>query len=226
VPCDDPEFGFYIGDGCYWKAYDPQPVDHPPPGGQDPKDGRWGVKSCYLAPGSTRVTQLNYWLENPTTGPTPNELAQHALAKIHLSGAEIGTASKSKVGLPVWLWTAVTPSTWGPLSASASGGGVTVNVTAKATSIVWDMGDGTRVTCANPGTAYAASYGAASSPSCGYTYAVPSSTADHPHDRYTITATTYWSVTWAGGGESGTLTPTSQAQTSVEIGEIQVVNVS
>jgi hypothetical protein len=63
----------------------------------------------------------------------------------------------------------------------------------------------------------------ASSPTCGYTYTAPSSTAVHPHGRYSITATTYWTVDWAGGGQTGVLNPTSQSRTSVEIGEIQVV---
>jgi hypothetical protein len=226
VPCQDPNVGSYTGGGCYWVAYDPQPL-HPPPDGQDPNKGRWGVMSCYTAPGSGVVTQLNYWMADPRSGPTPAELAQQALAKIHLLGARIGIAPRPSgagaVGLPVWLWTAVTPGTWGPLSASATGGGITVTIEAKASSIVWDMGDGHRVTCNNPGTPYEARYGLAPSPTCGYTYAWPSSTPEHPHGRYPVTATTYWTVRWSGGGQGGVLAPTSQSQTSVEIGEIPVV---
>jgi hypothetical protein len=173
------------------------------------------------------VTQVNYWMADPQSGPTPAELAQQALAKIHLLGAQIGIAPRpdgsGAVGLPVWLWTAVTPGTWGPLSASETGGGITVTIEAHASRIVWDMGDGHQVTCGNPGTPYEAKYGFAASTTCGYTYTRPSSTADHPHGRYTVTATTYWTVAWSGGGQSGVLTPTSQSQTSVEIGEIQVV---
>jgi hypothetical protein len=121
------------------------------------------------------------------------------------------------------LWTAVTPNTWGPLSASASGGGITVTVTAKASRIVWHMGDGGQVSCGNPGTPYEAKYGMAASPTCPYIYRVPSSTTTHAHGRFTITATTYWTVNWSGGGQTGVLNPTSQSQTSVEIGEIPVV---
>ncbi|MEV4199340.1 hypothetical protein [Micromonospora globbae] len=226
VPCTDPDFGYYTGNGCYWKAYDPQPA-HPPPGGQDPATGKWGVMSCYTGLGSGIVTQVNYWMADPVNGPTPGELAQQALAKIHLLGAQIGVAPRPNgsgaVGLPVWLWTAVTPGTWGPLSASASGGGITVTIEAKASRIVWDMGDGHRVSCANPGTPYEARYGFASSPTCGYVYPWPSVTDANPQGRYTVTATTYWTVTWSGGGQSGVLTPTSQSQTSVRIGEIPVV---
>ena len=226
IRCQDPQFGTYVGNGCYWKALVPQPKE-PPPGGQDPTKGAWGVQSCYTAPASGVVTQVYRWMDNAAVGPTPAQLAAQAMAKIHLLGAHIGIAPQpggsGAVGLPVWLWTAVTPNTWGPLSASASGGGITVTVTAKASRIVWHMGDGGQVSCGNPGTPYEAKYGMSASPTCPYIYRVPSSTATHANGRFTITATTYWTVNWSGGGQTGVLNPTSQSQTSVEIGEIPVV---
>lgn len=226
VACTDPEYGSYLGGGCYWQRLDPQPVLSPP-AGQDSGSGSWGIKSCYTSPGSGVVRQSYYWLGNGRAAPSPQQLAERALAKVHLLGAQIGVAPRPQgsgaVGLPVWLWTAVSPGTWGPLSASARAGGVTVTIAAKATRIVWDMGDGTQVSCSNPGTPYQARYGMATSPTCGYVYTRPSSTPDHRHGRYTITATTYWTVTWSGGGQSGVLHPTSKSRTSVEIGEIQVV---
>ena len=226
VPCKDPDFGYYMGGGCYWQALNPPPAAAPP-AGQDPAKGAWGVQSCLTAPNSGVATQVYYWMENPNAGPTPAQLARQALAKIHLLGAQIGIAPRPSgagaVGLPVWLWTAVNAGTWGPQSASASGGGITVTITAKASRIVWRMGDGDQVTCANPGTPYKAKYGMSTSPTCPYTYAVPSSTITHPHGRFTITATTHWTVNWSGGGQTGVLNPTSQSQTSVEIGEIPVV---
>jgi hypothetical protein len=225
VPCQDPDLGSYIGNGCYWKAIVPPPRE-PPPAGQDPATGAWGVESCYTAPGSTWVTQRFRWMTNGAVAPSPAQLAQQALAKIHLLGARIGIAphpdGRGAVGLPVWLWTAVTPGTWGPLSASASGGGITVAITAKASRIVWNMGDG-QITCDNPGTPYQAKYGFAQSPTCPYTYTTPSVTTTNPNGRYTVTATTYWTVNWTGGGQAGVLTPTSRSQTSIQIGEIEVV---
>ncbi|HEY6795930.1 MAG TPA: hypothetical protein VI248_14735 [Kineosporiaceae bacterium] len=159
---------------------------------------------------------------------TAVQVAQRALAKLHLSGAQIVVAPQASgagaVGLPVWLSTAVTTGTWGPQQASDTEGRITVSINARASRIVWRMGDGGSVSCANPGTAYEPRFGMAASPTCGYVYAAPSSTLAHPHARYTITATTYWTVTWAGDGQNGGMTPTSQAQTSVEIGEVQVVS--
>jgi len=205
---------------------DPQ-AGAPPPNGQDPTKGQWGVRTCYDTPGSTAVNQAYPWGNNAQAGPTPAQLAQQALAKIHLLGAQIGIAPQpggsGAVGLPVWMWTAVNPGTWGPLTASDSGGGITVTITATAHTIVWDMGDGQRVTCNSPGTPYEARFGMAQSPTCGYVYTRPSSTVDQPHGRFTITATTYWTVNWAGGGQTGVLNPTSRSQTSVEIVEIPVV---
>jgi hypothetical protein len=226
VPCSDPDFGYYIGGGCYWQALNPPPA-YPPPDGKDAAKGAWGVRTCYTAPGSGIVRQLYYWLDAPPNGPTPAQLAQQALAKIRLLGAQIGITpdpnGSGAVGLPVWLWTAVTPGTWGPLSASASGGGITVTITAKAQRIEWDMGDGQKKVCDNPGTPYEDRYGNSMSPTCGYRYGLPSATAANPNGRYTITATTYWRVDWSGGGQSGVLSPTSQSQTSVRIGEIPVM---
>jgi hypothetical protein len=229
VPCTDPDFGFYIGGGCYWKALVPQPI-HAPPAGQDPTKGAWGVASCYTAPGSGVATQSYRWLEDPQAGPSPAELAQQALAKIHLLGARIGIVpdpnGSGAVGLPVWLWTDVNPGTWGPLTASASGGGITVTITARAQRINWAMGDGRVESCDNPGTPYEDRYGNSMSPTCGYRYTDPSVRAANSDGRYTITATTHWTVDWAGGGQTGVLTPTSQSQTSIRIGEIPVVGAS
>jgi hypothetical protein len=226
IPCTDPDYGTYIGNGCYFAPYSPQPTTVPP-SGSDPTTGLWGVKSCYTAPGSGAVMQLIEWRRNPAPSMTAAQIAQLALAKLHLLGAQIVVAPQpggaGAVGLPVWLSTVMTAGTWGPQTASDTEGDITVTITAQASRIVWSMGDGGTVPCGNPGTPYDPKFGMAASPACGYVYAVPSSTPAHPHGRYTITATTFWTVTWTGDGQSGVLTPTSQAQTSVEIGEVQVV---
>jgi hypothetical protein len=131
-----------------------------------------------------------------------------------VEGGELGL-----VGVPVWLWTQVTPTTWGPNTATAAVPGLAVTATAQAIQIVWDMGDGARFACTNPGTPYIA--GEVHSPTCEHTYTWPS--IAQPGEAYTVTGTTTWSVSWSGGGTSGTLTVTRTAQTSVRIGELQVL---
>ena len=221
VPCQDPDLGYYAGGGCYYKPADPPPLP--------PRDatGGWYVRSCLTAPGSGVVTLFLAWVENPPAGPTPAQLAQQALAKIHLLGARIGLApdpgGSGLVGNPVWMWTAVTAQTWGPQTATATGGAITVTLTAQATRIVWDMGNGHSVSCDNPGTPYTPNYGRADSPDCGYRYTTASTSPGSPHSRYHVTATTYWTVIWNGGGQTGVLNPTSVSQSSVEIQELQVV---
>lgn len=59
----------------------------------------------------------------------------------------------------MWMWVEQGPTTFGPASASATAGGVTVTATAKVSSIQWDMDDDSTVTCTGPGTRYDASRG-------------------------------------------------------------------
>ena len=123
------------------------------------------------------------------------------------------------VGVPVWLWTEVTPTTWGPNSATASVPGLSVTATAQARQIVWDTGDGRSETCRNPGTPYYT--GGVVSPTCQHVY--ERSSAQEPDTAYRVTATTTWDVTWTGGGTSGSLTVTRVSTGSVRVGEVQVL---
>ncbi len=215
---------------CRYELADPQP----PPGTDGHPAGTGAYYMAICPTGDGGVSSRLVWLETPPAdlGPSPEELARRALAQIRLDGAQIGIAPSPDgaglVGLPVWLWTAVTPNTWGPISASDTDG-LTVTITAQATHIVWDMGDGNSVTCTSPGTPYDSSYGSQPSPTCGYPragdstpgYQAPSRT--QPDGVYHITATTHWRVDWSGGGQSGVLVATRTAHTTVRIDELQVV---
>ena len=121
------------------------------------------------------------------------------------------------IGLPSWMW-AQTPgeNTMGPITRSATAGAYSVSATAKVNKVVWNMGNGDSVTCSGPGTPYADSYGKASSPTCGYTYVRPGA--------YTVTATSYWIVTWAGIGQTGTIPLNFSRSTAITMGEVQVLN--
>lgn len=220
VPCELDDFGSYVGGGCYARQV-PAP-DPDPHGGA----GAWYQRTCGIYGGTLIRYEAEWSLLPPGgVGPTPEELAREALAKIRLEGAAIGTApgagGAGLVGLPVWLWTAVTPNTWGPITASATAGALTVTITGRAVRIVWSMGDGSTVTCANPGTPYESRYADHPSPTCGHVYHQPSRIRSG--GVYRISTVTYWRVDWAGGGESGVIDTTRESATTLAVEELQVV---
>ncbi|WP_438490761.1 ATP/GTP-binding protein [Streptomyces sp. S186] len=214
---------------CTYKRADPQP----PAGsldweGHQPGDGAVYEQTCTFDANSAYHVIRMVWAADPPKGPTvdPATLAQQAVDKMALRGPEIGIVPKpggtGLVGLPVWMWTAKSPETYGPNTASATAGPVTVTATAKVAQIVWDMGDGHTVTCTTAGTPYEPSYGKAKSPDCGYLYR--QSSKDEPGQKYTVTATSTWHVDWTGGGQSGQLTQTRQSRTQITIGQLKVLN--
>ena len=235
VSCTMPGYGWWSSPtNCYYKLASPQPPANDPRWeGHRPGDG--AVYDTYCPDGNgpgNRKTSLNgtQWLAAPPPGfgggASPAQLALRAVKDLPIDGPDIGLAPDPKslggtVGVPVWMWTAKTSRTWGPATASATAGAVTVTATAKVSKIVWSMGDGHAVTCTSAGTPYRASYGMARSPDCGYLYA--STSAQQPGGMYRITATSTWAIHWTGGGEQGDLTTTRSSQVRLAVGELQVV---
>lgn len=232
VPCFDDVLGWftYSHGGCYIKPLSPQPPPEDPAwDGHTPDEGVIYNAACFALDGVDGAPYVHW--------PTPmffpsgegmvGSLIEQVIAMLPLSGAEIGIApdpaGAGLVGLPVWMWTAQTPESWGPLTASLTALGLTVHAEANATAISWDMGDGTTQVCQHPGTPYQPEYGASSSPTCGHTYQQPS--RHQPGGVYQITATTEWRIDWwiEGTAISGVETRTRTAQTTVRINELQVV---
>lgn len=227
VPCHSDIWGWFNdGDDCYWRRVEPQP-----PMTDVIWDGHFPNGAVYsVACAPTHPGGVDGWEWAPAdppgyggTGVTPAQLAQQALAQMALTGPAIRMTIEGDehglVGLPVWLWTEVAPTTWGPNSATAAVPGLSVTATAQARQIVWDMGDGRTETCKNPGTPYYT--GGVTSPTCQHIY--EQSSAGQPNEAFPVTATTTWDVTWTGGGASGALTVTRQSTASVRIGEMQVL---
>lgn len=214
VDCFDPVLGWYDGNGCYYMKATAPPAR--PPGAK----GEYYLQTC-LGPGRRALGTAGVWLPAPPPrAVSPAVLAAQAINLLGLTGPDIGIVPKpgsqgGLVGLPVWMWTRVTPTTWGPNSATAYVPGLSVTATASASKIVWNMGDGHSVPCNNPGMAYDPAYGKQPSPKCGYTYAAPGT--------YTVTGTTYWHVTWAGGGQRGAVDVQRSSSTQIRIGELQVL---
>lgn len=226
VTCFDPVFGWWSNpDGCYYQRLDP-----PPPATNPVWVGHYPDGAVYQATCLEGTGSGGGWQWRPTSPPGYGgggvlaRLADEAIARLALSGPDIGLApDPSKmglVGLPVWMWTRVAPTTWGPLSATASLPGLSVTATARATRIVWGMGDGQHVTCEGPGTPYNRGGTETTSPTCGYVYA--NSSAGQPEGVYTVTATTTWEIQWSGSS-SGQVTQTRTSSVRVRIGELQVL---
>lgn len=149
-------------------------------------------------------------------GTNPAQIARSLLARIQLKPIEIGLVPRGAnamtvVGMPVWLWVNdPTATTWGPATISAGG----VTLTARVQSVIWDLGDGTTLTCGQ-GTEWTRGMGAAQSPTCGHTY--------DEQGTYTIRARSHWVATWSGYGQSGTIPVTLSASRQLDVGEIQVI---
>ena len=123
--------------------------------------------------------------------------------------------------MPTWLWIADPDEhTVGPITRTASAGAVTVTATGRLARVVWDMGED-EVTCTSPGTAWDPSRGGGPSPTCQYVYG--RSSARQPDLAYQVTATSHWEITWAGGGEQGTIEMPLERSTEVRVAEIQAL---
>ncbi|MFJ5680778.1 ATP/GTP-binding protein [Streptomyces sp. NPDC093097] len=230
VPCQDASLGSFSG-GCYYKPVANPPADDPVWKGHKPGDGAVYQKTCPLGsngdPFGLNGSGL-VWMPTPPKAAAvdPVQLAHEAVAKMTLRGPDIGITpkpgGKGVVGMPVYMWTATTRETYGPNTASASAGAVTVTATAKVSKIVWAMGDSQSVTCTTAGTPYQPSFGKKPSPDCGYRYTQPSTS--QPSGTYHVTATSTWTVDWTGGGQSGQLTETRDSAVDITVGEVQVLN--
>jgi len=161
----------------------------------------------------------------------PAAVAQMAVSQMALKAIEIGIVPKNApgsvglVGLPVYMWTADPgPHTTGPISTTAAAGATVVTATGTLDRVAWTMGDGNTVVCAGSnavGTPYQTGFGADMSPNCGYRY--DRSSEGQPGNAWHVTATSYWTVNWAGGGQAGTIPMQFNTATGIQVGEMQVL---
>ncbi|MFD0501856.1 ATP/GTP-binding protein [Streptomyces chiangmaiensis] len=209
----------------YTKVDQKPPADHPVWKGKDPKKNDLYFRSC----SDGGQNNPDGFVVVPTGQPPapqvdPQELAQRAVDSMTLLGPAIASpraAGRYTVGVPMWMWVNQSATTYGPNTATASAGGVTVTATAKVSKIVWSMGDGASVTCNGPGTSYTSSEGMAQSPTCGHVYSNTSAGAQN--GKFPVTATSTWTINWQGGGQAGQLTEVRQTNVQVAVGEVQVV---
>lgn len=125
------------------------------------------------------------------------------------------------VGFPVWMW--VDGTVWRNFEASASVAGVSVSVVARPTLVVWTLGDGAKVTCRGPGTAWDPAGSAGQRTDCSHIYQFVS--AGKPNGRYPASVAMTWSVSWsASTGQAGVLPDASRTTAfSLAVTERQAV---
>lgn len=224
VPCRDSGSGWWSQSReCYYKQVSEDPAA-PVWEGRYPDGAVYDIYCPDVVGFGTSFYRA--WMATPPPGfggpgVSAAQLAVRAVELLPIRGPEIGTVPEpgpdrlGLVGLPTWMWTARLPETVGPVSRTASVPGLSVTATAQMQKIVWEMGNGDRVTCLSPGTVYADRFLDRMSPDCGYRYVEPG--------EYRVTATTTWQLTWAGGGETGVLTQTRSSSTDLRVGELQVL---
>jgi hypothetical protein len=230
VPCTSQYGDWSNAYNCYVRALDPPPpADDPAWQGHRPGEG--AVYLCFQPQSGLAIM---IWAQDPPpesgTGPTPREVAEMAIESMSLEAIDIGitpepgVGSVGLVGMPVWMW-AQNPDdqTYGPATASASAGGITVTATARVHQITWDMGDGSEIVCRTPGTPYEPAFGMRESPDCGHVYQ-ESSANDQAGGTYTVTATSDWVITWSGAGQTGTIRLNGLSRSvEISVGEAQVL---
>ena len=218
---------------CTYAVANPQPwFGHPVWAGQTPGSGTIWVFTCPRPAGLgsglwTGMVFLPNGAGAPAAPPVdPRAVAQQAIDSMTLRAPEIGLAppqgsASGLVGLPVWMWVEPGVDTTGPAQASASVGAVTVTAVAQVSRVLWDMGDGNAVTC-GVGTPYRPGAETAS-PDCGHVYAQASS-RHAPGGAGPVTATSTWTISWSGGGLSGTQTLELSSSAQLFVGELHVLN--
>ena len=163
----------------------------------------------------------------PQARPTlpPRTLAYMALADLRLT-APTPTIEPSPdrnrwkmaaVGYPLWL---AADGDLDPPTVSDSVLDVSVSLNPRLVKVVFDMGDGERVTCTDLSRRWTpAVEPGAKSPTCGHTYTKPSL----PEGDYPVTATSIWAIDWTVNGATGTLPFSNSATTQLPVGELQVL---
>lgn len=156
--------------------------------------------------------------------PDPQVIATVVAARLYLPEPQAQfSPNPDQVAVDVPVALAVSDP--GTLSDSDSDRGLTVTVTARVTSLVWSMGEPGReqVRCDGVGSTATDPTAAA----CAFVYtlrSLPERTGGA--GQWTVTVTATWSIHWvASSGQSGDMTRTRTASTTLYVGEYRTVMV-
>ena len=180
---------------------------------------------------------IGFWFWAPSAGAAgapvlvdPVTLAEKAVERMELESPAIGMTPLAAgapllVGMDAWLWIDnAGPRGYGPITRTASAGPVSVTATAEVTKVVWDLGDGTKLTCRTAGTPWSPDKGTGPSPTCGHRYLTPSTQTRS--GTFTVRATAHWQVEWTGAGQAGEITFTMDGEREQPVTEVQVLQTS
>lgn len=184
--------------------------------------GRWLEYWCP----DQGIVPINGFALVPEGGAVdPSQLAVDALASVGIDGPTFHTSPSENgrlyVGVPTWLW--VEQGWWRPYEATARAGRVWSTVRATPVATTWDTGDGDRVDCRGPGTAWRPGMPEGAS-DCTHTYRRSSATT--PQGTFRLQPTVTLEISWTSNapGAGGSLPPISRTSfRDVEVGEIQAI---
>ncbi len=187
--------------------------------GTDGSRGQWYSLDCGegFNRGQFGGPALPLWAAagQPAPAVSPVVVARQAESQLVLPSPAVSfnPAGFQVVRVPTWMW--IPPVQWRPVTATAQVPGVSVTATGTPSSVQWDLGDGSQVTCPGPGTPWQpADDPGAASPDCGHVFLRPS--ADQPGGTYAVTVRVHWHVDWAGGGQQGAF-PDLTSATTVQV---------
>lgn len=222
VPCQSVNGSWSASRACWVSLASPQPP------ADDPLwDGHTTGHIYTCIPDSANSTGMDisydFWADSqPATGnPQVAANAAYDEARRKISSPQLGMTplvGQALVGTDTWLWLDNPASAFGTVSATASVPGFQVTATLTATEVTWELGDGTTVTCRNPGTKWTAAKGEGPSPTCGHRYLAEGDMA--------VAATVRWEGSWASsdGRFGGDFTPLQMTDTrAMSVVEMQVL---
>lgn len=165
--------------------------------------------------------------------PSPAVLAAEALKTLRIPSPVPGRypAGVLHDGRPFTIvsgftWFFTSPTSFRPLSASASAGGVSAQVTVTPSALLFTPGDGNgAVSCAGPGVAWQQGDGVWAPSPVGCDYRYPRSSIYDAGGEVTATYGIRWDVTWTSStGTTGTLPAiTTTKNSTFAVAEVEAV---
>ena len=173
-----------------------------------------------------KCRELFAW-STPTAQPVSEEVVRAAALQLELPAVDpkvgpdpsLNRWNITPVNLPIWLWLD------GPdvMTKSVTQQGIEINMVARRTRVVFDMGNGDKVKCTRMSRWRKPLSDAElnrPSPNCGYQYR---KLPKQEGAGFMMNVTVEWTVTWYALGQTGTIPLTTTGSRHMPVGELQSV---